>query len=76
MSVPAELSLGACWDWAYIAWPICWLTEASFSMPVRSALVSAFCSSCCFRSVIADSTSDLVSAGTLSSLSRMNFSVW
>ena len=71
-SVPA-----ACWAaWAYIAWPIFWLTEASFSTPARRALVSAFCSSSSFSSSTADSTSVFVSAGTLSPFSRTKFSVW
>ncbi len=59
-----------------MAWPIFWLTEASLSTPVRRAPVSAFCSSRPLSSPAAACTSDLVSAGIRSSLSRMNFSVW
>lgn len=73
----AGSSWGVGWACEYIAWPIFWLTVASFSMAVRMADVSVEESSrSCFRSAAAASTSVLVSGGMRSALSRMNFSVW
>ena len=57
-----------------MAVPIFWLTCAACSVAVRIASVSVP-SRAFFRSAIADSTSDLMSSGTLSAFSARNFSV-
>ncbi len=62
---------------AYIAWPMRWLTVATFSTAVRSSAVSGdSCASSRLTSATASSTSDLASPGTLSPFSVRNLSVW
>src|SRR5690606_12241953 len=73
---PAEAP-AACAPWAsaYMAWPSFWETAATFSVAVRISAVSSPLSFS-FSSATADSTSVLISPGTLSALSARNFSVW